>query len=169
MPPASRIVVHAASGLRCQAMASRPGRSRRSPSAQPIVSSSWPKRSRSEGGLSTSRAARSRGPRRNHSLFRRPPPTRSTNRPAAISKLPRPITAFLDDQGDSAGRSAPGGPHSHVDSPQCVSETLVPMVKTDSDGRFEMRGLGCDWLTALRISASRTATIFASVLTRPIS
>ena len=61
---------------------------------------------------------------------------------AAISKLPRPINAFLDDEGDSAGRSAPGGPYLHVDSPQRVSETLVPTVKTDSDGRFEMRGLG---------------------------
>ncbi len=87
---------------------------------------------------------------------------------AAISKLPRPINAFLDDEGDSAGRSAPGGPYLHVDSPQRVSETLVPTVKTDSDGRFEMRGLGRDRLIALRISASRTATIFASVLTRPI-
>jgi hypothetical protein len=49
-----------------------------------------------------------------------------------------------------------------------VSETLVPAVKTDSDGRFELRGLGRDRLIALRVSASRAATIFASVLTRPI-
>jgi beta-lactamase regulating signal transducer with metallopeptidase domain len=87
---------------------------------------------------------------------------------AAVSKLPRPVDAYLDDEGDSDGRPAPGGAYLHVSSPQFVSETLIPAVKTDSDGRFEMRGLGRDRLVGLRLSAPRVATTFASVLTRPI-
>jgi beta-lactamase regulating signal transducer with metallopeptidase domain len=56
----------------------------------------------------------------------------------------------------------------HVDSIEVVSEAIVPTVKTNADGRFELKGIGRDRLVVLRISAPRSTTVFPVSLTRPL-
>jgi hypothetical protein len=49
-----------------------------------------------------------------------------------------------------------------------VSDAIFPAVKTDSDGRFELRGVGRDREIGLRISGSRITANRARIVTRPI-
>jgi beta-lactamase regulating signal transducer with metallopeptidase domain len=49
-----------------------------------------------------------------------------------------------------------------------VSDAIFPAAKTDSDGRFELRGVGRDREVVLRISGSRITANRARIVTRPI-
>jgi beta-lactamase regulating signal transducer with metallopeptidase domain len=55
-----------------------------------------------------------------------------------------------------------------IKSAASVSEVVIPAVKTNAEGRFEIKGLGRDRLVDLAITGPRITTIGASVLTRPI-
>ncbi len=51
---------------------------------------------------------------------------------------------------------------------EVASTSIVPSVKTDSDGSFALKGFGRDRVLELRISAPKMTTSIAWVLTRPI-
>src|SRR5580698_1047115 len=55
-----------------------------------------------------------------------------------------------------------------IKSAESVSDVLMPAVKTNAEGRFEIKGVGRDRLVDLVISGPRITTIEASILTRPL-
>ena len=59
-------------------------------------------------------------------------------------------------------------PTLRIKSAEPASDVLMPAVKTNAEGRFEIKGIGRDRLVDLVISGPRITTIEASILTRPI-
>jgi protocatechuate 3,4-dioxygenase beta subunit len=55
-----------------------------------------------------------------------------------------------------------------VNSVEVVSDAIVSPVKTNAEGRFELKGIGRDRLVILRISAARSVTLYPVILTRPL-
>ncbi len=55
-----------------------------------------------------------------------------------------------------------------IKSAEPVSDVLIPAVKTNAEGRFEIKGVGPNRVVDLAISGPRITTIEASILTRPI-
>lgn len=55
-----------------------------------------------------------------------------------------------------------------IKSAESVSDVLMPAVKTNAEGRFEIKGVGRDRLVDLAISGPRITTIEAGILTRPL-
>ena len=87
---------------------------------------------------------------------------------ASAKNKPRYIHWFLPNRSLDDNRGGREEAVFRVKAVASVSEALIPLQKTNADGRFEIQGIGRDRHVYLKISGPRMATFVASVVTRPI-